>query len=106
MCIRGVKFVNVARLLRAPDIVNSLSSSSVKFPMPMVTYKLTPPKSTKVFNFNNFVNNLDLDLFLTNQNSLPYKCNNSPFAEKHPKHTVTGDLLIIRDNSLRNFLLK
>ena len=58
----------------------------------MVTYKLTPPISTKFFNFNKFVNNLDLDLFLANPDNLPCKCNNSPFADRHHKnkHIVTG----------------
>ena len=37
---KGVEFINVARILRDPDIVKHLPSSSVKFPMPMVTYKL------------------------------------------------------------------
>ena len=58
---KGVEFINIARILRDPDIVKSLPSSSVKFPIPMVTYKLTPPISTKFFNFNKFVNDLDLD---------------------------------------------
>ena len=68
---KGVEFINIARILCDPDIVKSLPSSSVKFPIPMVTYKLTPPISTKFFNFNKFVNNLDLDLFSTNPDSLP-----------------------------------
>ena len=66
---KGVEFTNTARILHNPDIVKSLLSSFVKFPMPMVTYKLTAPISTKFLNFNNFVNNLDLDLFLTNPDS-------------------------------------
>ena len=103
---RGVEFVNIARSLRDSDIVKSLPSSSVKFPMPMVTQKLTPPKSTKFFNFNKFVNNLDLDLFLTNPDSLPCKCNNSPFTDRHHKHIVTGDLRIIRNNALRKLFIK
>ena len=74
---KGVEFINIARILRDPDIVMSLLSSSVKFSIPMVTYKLTPHISTKFFNFNKFVNNLDLDLFLTNPDSLACKCNNS-----------------------------
>ena len=73
---KGVEFINIAHILRDPDIVKSLPSSSVKFPMAMVTYKLTPPISTKFFNFNKFVNNLDLDLFLANPDSLPCKCKN------------------------------
>ena len=78
---KSVEFLNIARILRDPDRVKSLPSSSVKFPIPMVTYRLTPPIS-KFFNFNKFVNNLDLDLFLTNPDSLPYKCNSSPFVDR------------------------
>ena len=74
--------------------------------MPMVTYKLTPPISTKFFNFNKFVNNLDLDLFLTNPDSLPCKWNNSPFIDRYHKHIVTGDLRIIRNNVLRKRFIK
>ena len=54
--------------------------------MPVVTYKLAPSISTKFFNFNKFVNNLDLDLILTNPDSLTCKCNNSPFVNRHHKH--------------------
>ena len=63
--------------------------------MPMVTYKLTPPVPTKFFNVNKFVNNLDLDLFLTNPDSLPCKCNKYPFADRHHKHIVAGNLQLI-----------
>ena len=98
----GVEFVNIDCILRDPVIVNSLPSSSVEFPIPMVTYKLTPPISTKFFNFNKFVNSLDLDLFLANPDSLPCKCNNFPFADGHHKHIVTGDLRIIRKNVLKD----
>ena len=61
---KGVEFINIARILRDPVIAKSLPSSSVKFSIPMLTYKLTPPISTKFVNFNKFVNDLDLDLFL------------------------------------------
>ena len=102
---KGVEFINIARILGDLDIIKSLPSSSVKFPMPMVTYKLTPPISTTFFNFNKFVNNLDLDLLLTNPDSLPSKCNNSRFADRYHKHIVTGDLRIIKNNALRKLLI-
>ena len=92
---KGVEFIDIARILSDPDIAKYLPSLSVKFPMPMVTYKLTPPISTKYFNFNKFINNLDLDLFLINPDSLPCKCNTSPFADRHHKHIVADDLQII-----------
>ena len=53
-----------------------------------------------------FVNNIDLDLFLRNLDRLPCKCNNSPFADRHHKHIVTGDLRIIRNNVLRRLCIK
>ena len=103
---KGVEFINIACILPDSDIVKSLPSPSVKFPMPMFTYKLTPPTSTKFFNFNMFVNNLDLDLFLTNPDSLSCKCNNSPFVDRYRKHIMTGDLGIIRNNVLRKLFIK
>ena len=103
---KGVEFINIARILRDPDIIKSLPSSSVKFPVSMVTYKLTPPVSTKFFNFNRFVNNLDLDLFLTNPDSPPCKCNNSPFVNRYHKYTVTRDLRIIKNNALGKLFIK
>ena len=93
--------MNIACILFDPDIVKSLPSSSVKFSMPMVSYKLIPPTSTKFFNFNKLFNNLDLDLFLTNPDSVPSKSNNSPFAVTHHKYIVTGDPLVIRNNVSR-----
>ena len=103
---KGVEFINIACILPDSDIVKSLPSPSVKFPMPMFTYKLTAPTSTKFFNFSMFVNNLDLDLFLTNPDSLPCKCNNSPFVDRYHKHIVTGDLRIIKNNDLRKLFIK
>ena len=102
---KGVEFINIVRILRETDTVKSLPSSSVEFSMAMITYKMTPSISTKFLNFNKFVNNLDLDLFLTNPNSLLCKCN-SAFVDRHHKHIVTGDLRTIGNNVLRNLFIK
>ena len=72
----------------------------------MVTYKLTSLVSTKFFNFNKFVNNLNLDLFLTNQTIYHANVINSPLVDRHNKHIVTGDLRIIRNNVLRKIFNK
>ena len=50
--------------------------------------------------------NLDLDLFLTNSDSIACKCNNSPFVDRHDKYIVTGDLRNIRNNVLRKLFIK
>ena len=101
---KALDFINIGRILRDTDIVKPLLSSSVKFPMPLITYTMTPAISTKFLNFNKFVNNLDLDLCLTNRDSPPCKC--SYFADRRHKHTVTGHLRIIRHSVLRKLFLK
>ena len=93
--------------LRDHEIDNSLPASSVKFPMPMMNYKLAPPLSTKFFNVNKFFKCLDLDVLLTNPNSFPCKCNNSLFADSH--HFVQRMKFSIKDlfskyDQIRSFL--
>ena len=40
---KDVEFINIAFISRDPNIVKSLPSSSVKFPIPVVICKLAPP---------------------------------------------------------------
>ena len=99
---KGLEFINIVSILRDPNIVKSL---------PLLNFLrqwllMVPPVSTKFFNFNKFVNSLDLDLFLTNPDSLSRKCNNYPVADTYHKHIVTGDLQIIRNIVLRKLFIK
>ena len=91
---KGVELINIARILRDAEISSALPTS-IEFPTPMVTYKLGLPLSTKIFNFNHFVNTLDLDELLFNPDILPCKCINSTFAYKYHKNVVAVDLRII-----------
>ena len=72
----------------------------------MLTYKLGLPLSTKIFNFNHFVNALDLDEFILNPDILPCKCINSPFVDKYHKDVVTADLRTIDNNHSRKLFTK
>ena len=75
-----MEFINIPCILRNPGIIKSLCTSSLKFPMPMMTNKLIPPSSTKLLHFDKFANDLDLEIFLLIPESLLCKYNNSPFA--------------------------
>ena len=56
--------------------------------MPMVTYKLDSPIYSKNFNFNKFVNSLDLDDFLLNPNAeFPNFKRTQYFQKSDPKGT-------------------
>ena len=80
----------------------------------MVAFKLTPPVSTKFFNFNKFVKDIDLDSFLANPDSLPCKYNNSSFVDRqilriirnYELLEITNYLRIIRNNNLRKYFIK
>ena len=98
---KGVEFINIARIMRNKDVASVLPNTSTKFSVPMVTYSLSPPLAGKLFNFNQFVNSLDMDEFLSNPNILPCNCKNSPFIDKYHKHIITGDLRIISNSNLR-----
>ena len=60
---KGAKIINITRILWDTEILKSLPKSSIKFLMLTVTNQLTPTLFYKVFNFNNFVYDLDLDVF-------------------------------------------
>ena len=83
-------------------MIKSLCTSSLKFPVPMMTYKLIPPLPTKLFNFDKFLSNLQLQIFLPNSESLLCKYNNSPFAYRHHEHIVIRDLQIMKNKFFRN----
>lgn len=74
--------------------------------MPIVSYKLTPPISTKFFNLNKFVNGTDVHLFSTNTDNLPSSCNNYAFTNRHHKHIVAGDLRVFKNSIFRNIFIK
>ena len=59
-----VEFITIARILRDSNITSSLLTTFVKFPILVLTYKLGLPLSDMIFNFNQFVSTLDLDVLM------------------------------------------
>lgn len=100
------EFVNLARILHGPYIMSSLPIIPKTFSLPMVTNKLVLPISTKIFNFNKFVNSLHQDALLPNPDILPCQHPNSTFVFKYHNYIITGDLPTINNSSLRNNFCK
>ena len=72
----------------------------------MVIYKLTDTIRSKLFNYKNFVQSLDVDLFLSDNNVLPCECENSPFINSDHNHIITGDLSIVQNETLQGLFAK
>ena len=49
---------------------------------------------SKLFNYKDFVQTLNVDAFIEDNNTLPCDCHNSPFMDSDHNHILTGDLNI------------
>ena len=103
---KGIELINLSHIFHEPEVVRSLPSIADKFPIPSVIYTLAPPIATKIFNFNKFVAELDINNFVNNMDSVPCTCQDSNFKHKDLGHILTGDLSIVENNSLRKILSK
>ena len=103
---KGLELLNLPRILHDPSLSNFLPNAPYKFEVPTVVYKLCDPISSKIFNFNKFVDEIDINEFLQDITSLPCSCSDSPFSDPFHKHIVTGDLRIIKNSKLRKLFSK
>lgn len=94
--------ISLLSIFNRANVKSSLISNEFYFVTPIVTYDLTAPIRSKIFNFNNLV--LDVDLFLANPTIFPCDCEKSIFVGKDHGHILTRDLRIMRNNKLRKII--
>ena len=80
--------VNIPAILNSPDVMGSIPSIAKGFVTPTIVYNLDQPISSKIFNFNKFTTNFNIDEFLINDSILPCECENSCFTDKNHKHYI------------------
>ena len=91
------------------EILNSKVSKENKPPLmkeedlPRVVYSLTDPVRSKILNYSKFVDELKLDEFVKDNNSITCPCSmfDDRFVNDHHKHIITGDLSLIKNKQLR-----
>ena len=98
---KAIERINLPKILHDPCILKAIPSVAKKFETPTVIFKLSQTIGSKIFNFNKFVRNLNVEEFLKDNNTLPCNCKNSQYIDKHHGHIMTGDVRIIHDNKLR-----
>ena len=103
---KAVEQINLPRIFNDALVKQALPNLPSVFDTPTVVYTLQNSIGTKIFNYNKFVNNLDLDSFLNDDSILPCECEGSPFIDKDHKHIITGNLKIIKNNKLRKLFCK
>lgn len=104
-CNKGIDFLNLPQILNDNELL-PLLPHSFKKRAPMVVYNLVKPIRSKIFNYKQVIQNVDVEAFLADPTILPCSCANSPFVDEHHGHIITGDLRIVRNNKLRKLLCK
>ena len=98
-------FINIHKILRDKDTINALPHD-LRNDIPTVIYQLTDSIRSKLFNYKEFVQTLDVDAFIEDNTILPCDCFHSPFVDSDHNHIITGDLNIISDPKLRGLVAK
>ena len=101
-----MELINLPGILNNKKVTSVLSNIDFDFPVPTGVYDLTNPVRNKIFNFNNFLSDLNIDTVLSDISSLPCDCQGSQYIDKDHGHILTGDLRIIQNNKLRKILCK
>ena len=103
---KALDFINLSHILNDSELEGTIPMDARDFPIPTVVYNLPPPIRSKIFNFNKFIEDLDLNQFLMDNNTVPCVCENSEFKDERLGHILTGNLSIVKNNALRKLLTK
>ena len=89
--------INLPTIFSSINVKSNLLTNKCNFITHTVVYDLTAPICSKIFNFNKFVAEHDVDQFLVDP-AILCNCNQSPFVDKYHSHILTRDLTIIKNN--------
>ena len=106
---KAIEFINFPSILHDPVGRSSFPSNINNFDnfnVPTVFNTLGKPIHSRIFHFNKFVSNLDIDRFLQDNNILPCNYEGCEFIDQHHKHILNDNLKIIKNNKLRRLLTK
>ena len=99
--------INLPEIFHAPVLSSSFPKEAKdSYVAPTVVYKLDETIHSELFNYTNFVKNLNLNDFVKDPTILPCKCVDSVFKDPFHEHIICGDLSIIENIKLRELFKK
>ena len=102
---KAIDFINIHKILKDNDVCSALPEA-LRDDIPTVVYTLTNTIRSRIFNYKEFVQSLDVDRFLRDETILPCDCLHSPYIDMNHEHILTGDLNIVDNINLRNLISK
>ena len=103
---KAVELINLSRIFNDPVVKGAIPDLPSVFDTPTIVYNLSNSIGSHIFNYNKFVNTLDINSFINDETILPCECEGSPFIDKDHNHIITGNLKIIHNNKLRKLFSK
>ena len=97
---KGVEKVGLSGVLNQKLVLETVPPIIQNKEPPCVVYKYTQPIGPQIFNFSQASKS---DVFRKPE---PCECHKSPFIYKSLGHVLTGDLCIVSNPNLENFLRK
>ena len=101
---RALDFINLPHILNDSELEGFTPTDGRDFLIPTVVYNLSPPIRSNIFNFNKFIEDLDFNQFLMDNDTVSCVCENSEFKNKSLGYILTGNLSIVKNNVLRKLL--
>ena len=89
-----MEMINLSSIFDSTIVKSSLVTNLVTT---TAVFDIIGPIHSKIFNFNNFTSNLDVDQLLVDPTILPCNCDKSPFVDKDNGHILIVDSTIIKN---------
>ena len=102
---KAIDSINIHRILRDKGVCKTLPPDLRKN-SPTVVYNLTSPIRSKLFNYKEFVQSLNVNAFINDNSILPCQCAQSHLTNPDHHHIISGDLSIVDNTKLRNLISK
>lgn len=101
---KGIDALNLSNILNHKTVQDKIPPYFKKKESPCISYSYTTPVATKIYNYKEALQCLDLSDF--SENPQHCACSSSEFKYDPCDHVVTGDLSIVRNKKLRDLLRK
>ena len=101
---KGLDFINISAILRNKDVINKIPIYFNDKEPPVIGYRFNKSIAGKLFNYRETLSEEGIDHFENNR--LICSCNNSPFKDPNHGHVITGNLDIIKNETLKNLIKK
>jgi hypothetical protein len=102
--IKGIDAVNLSNILRHKKVQFCIPEFFTSKSTPCISYKYTPTIASKLFNYNQTLQCIDIEHLL--QNPPTCSCSSSPFNYQPDGHVITGDVNKVRNEELKSLILK